>query len=453
MNQLNIEKFKEALFKKALESGFSDCEIFYVKSNSFSVNIFKGEIYQYKNAQSNGVSFRGTFGGNMGYSYTENVQDSAIDLLIENARVNAKVISQEEKEELFYTEEKYKEINSFYKEIEETMVDTKIDLAKQIEKACYDYSDKISSVETTVVANGLTENYIANTKGLNLFEKSNICYCYTQTVATENGDKKLGFEKWIGKSFDDLEPKTIAKSACDKAISSLGAKALKSEKLPVIFENESFTDLLSCFASSFYAESVQRGYSKLKGKLNEKIGNEKITIRDDAFLEESLISTSFDSEGVPCYNKVIVKNGELQSFLYNTKSANKDNVKSTGNGYRGGIKSSLSTATTNFYLVPNEENVDLFEDIEKGIFITELSGLHAGVNTISGDFSLLFGGYLVENGKKTIPIEQMTVSGNFYNMLFDVRVVGNDLKFDFPDGMGAMGSPSVLIDNLTVSGL
>ncbi len=448
----NIEDFKEKVFEKALNSGFSDCEIMYHKSNSFSVSVFEGEIYQYKNSSSNGISFRGTLNGTMGYSYTENVQNSEIDLLIENAKINAKLISDDEIEELFYTTEKYKVVNSFYPEIESATVDFKISLAKQIEKSCYEYSDKITKVETTVIANGLTESYIANTKGLCLEDKSNICYAYTQTVAGEGEEKKLGFDKWIGTNFDDLDPKNLAKLASERAINFMGAKPLKSEKLPVIFENESFTDLLSCFASAFTAESVQRGYSKLKGKLGEKIGNDLITIKDDAFCDKSLINTSFDSEGVPCQNKVVVEKGVLRTYLYNTKTAKKDNVESTGNGYRGSIKSSLSTTTTNFYLEEGQcEN--LATEASRGVLITELSGLHAGVNTISGDFSLLFGGFLIENGNKSVPIEQMTVSGNFYDMLFDVRAIGSDLKFDFPNGMGVIGSPSVLVDNLTVSGL
>ncbi len=447
-----FENFKDELFKKALESGFTDCEILYNKSNSFSVSIFEGEINQFKNAQSNGVSFRGTFNGIMGYSYTENVQNSEIDLLIENAKVNATLVDDSEKEELFFTTEKYKEVNSFYPKIEEATVDFKIALAKDIEKKALAYNDKITKVETTVVANSLAESFIANTKGLNLYEKSNLCYAYIQTVAEEGEFKKVGFDKWIGTDFDDLDAEKLSKGACDRAINSLYAKPINSAKLPVVFENESFTDLLSCFAHSFFAENVQRGYSKLKGKLNEKIGNENITFRDDSFLDVALINSSFDSEGVPCYNKVVVENGVLKTFLYNTKTAKKDNVASTGNGYRGGIKSSLGTATTNFYLVPSD-NDNLLDGIEKGILITELSGLHAGVNSISGDFSLLFGGYLIENGVKTDAIEQMTVAGNFFTMLFDVEKVGSDLTFDFPDGMGAMGSPSVLVNNLTVSGL
>ncbi len=448
----NIESFKSEIFEKALNQGFSDCEIMYHKSNSFSVSIFEGEIHQYKNSSSNGISFRGTYNGTMGYSYTENVQNSEIDLLIENAKIGSAIISDDEIEELFYTTDKYKEVNSFYPEIENASVDYKINLAKEIEKSSYAYSDKIIKVETTVIANGLTESYIANTKGLCLNDKSNVCYAYTQVVAGEESDKKLGFDKWIGTDFSDLQPIHLSKLACDKAISSIGAKPLKSEKLPVIFENESFTDLLSCFASAFTGESVQRGYSKLKGKINEKIGNELITIHDDAFCDKAIFNTAFDSEGVPCKNKVIVEKGILKTYLYNTKTAKKDGTHSTGNGYRGSIKSSLSTTTTNFYLEEGKKD-ELLTDIKRGVLITDLSGLHAGVNTISGDFSLLFGGFLIIDGQKNEPIEQMTVSGNFYDMLFDVKAIGKDLKFDFPSGMGAIGSPSVHVENLTVSGL
>lgn len=448
----NIVDFKVALFKKAISSGFSDCEIVYNKSDSFSVSIFKGDIYQYKNSKSNGLSFRGTFNGTMGYSYTEKVEESEIDLLIENAKINATLVSDVEKEELFYTDKPYKKVNSYYEELETVTDDVKIELAKSIEKNALEYSDLVTQVETTVVANGLSYSYMENTKGLCLEDTSNIAYSYIQLVCEDGDSKKVGFEKWIGTSFSDLNPKEMAKSACDKAIKSLNAKTLKSEKLPIVFNNECFSDLLTVFASSFYAENVQRGFSKLKGKLNEKIANEKVNIRDDAFFEKSIVKTSFDSEGVPCSDKVVVLDGVLKTFLYNTKSAKKDNVESTGNGYKGSIKSSLSTSTTNFYLVPTN-NGDIFKDIKKGVFITELSGLHAGVNTISGDFSLSFDGFLIEDDKVTTPIEQMTVAGNFYDMLFDIKDVFNNLAFDFPDGLGAIGSPSVLVNELSISGL
>lgn len=448
----DIIKFKEKLFEEALKNGFSDAEILYYKSNSFSVSIFEGEINQYKNSNSNGVSFRGTFNGNMGYSFTEKVLLDEIPLLIENAKLNATILSSDEDEELFYTDEKYKEVNNYYPDLETVLVDEKIKLAKEIEKEALNYSDKVTKVTTTVVANGLTESYMANTKGLELSDISNIAYAYTQVVAEENESKKVGFAKWIGTSFDDLNPKDIALDACSRAIKSLNAKPIKSEKLNVVFSNESFCDMLSVFSSSFFAENVQRGFSKLKDKLGEKIASDILTIRDDAFFDKSIIKTSFDSEGVPCSNKVVIENGVLKTYLYNTKTAKKDNVKPTGNGYRGSTKSPLSTSTTNFYVVPSE-NENIFKNIKKGVLITDLSGLHAGVNTISGDFSLSFDGFLIEDEKVTSPIEQMTVSGNFYDMLFDIKEIGNDLVFDFPDGIGAIGSTSVLVDSLTVSGL
>lgn len=448
----NIINFKETLFSKALEKGFTDAEILYTKSDTFSVTVFKGEIYQYKNAKSEGVSFRGTFNGNMGYSFTEKVLPSEIDLLIENAKINATLIASDEVEELFYTDKPYKEINSFYPSIEDTTVDEKIALCKQLEKDALSYDKKVSQVDTTVVANGLTISYISNTKGLNLEEKSNIAYSYIQTVVEDNDSKKVGFEKWIGTSFSDLDTKKIAKSAVERGLKALNAKTLPSKKTDIVFSNESFTDLLSVFSASFFGETVQRGFSKLKGKIGEKIGADILTICDDAFCDKSIVNTSFDSEGVPCSDKVIIENGVLKQFLHNTKSAKKDNVEPTGNGYRGSIKSSLSTSTTNFYVKPSE-NTDVVKNQKDAILITELSGLHAGVNTISGDFSLSFDGFLIENGEISTPIEQMTVAGNFYDMLFDISEIGSDLTFDFPDGLGAIGSPSVLIKNLSVSGL
>jgi PmbA protein len=85
------------------------------------------------------------------------------------------------------------------------------------------------------------------------------------------------------------------------------------------------------------------------------------------------------------------------------------------------------------------------------LLITDVSGLHAGVNPVSGDFSLLARGFAVKNGHTTHPVELLTIAGNFFELLKAVKAVGADLFFGLPGG-GCAGSPSVLIDGLMAAG-
>ena len=139
----------------------------------------------------------------------------------------------------------------------------------------------------------------------------------------------------------------------------------------------------------------------------------------------------------------------LKTYLYNLKTAKKDGVKSTGNGFKSGYKGKIGISPTNFYIKNGNKPLDnLFENVKDGVYITEMSGLHAGVNNISGDFSVLASGYLIENGKKSKAVEQITIAGNFYNMMLNVKDIANDLKF----ALNGIGSPSIFVGELSVSG-
>jgi PmbA protein len=127
-------------------------------------------------------------------------------------------------------------------------------------------------------------------------------------------------------------------------------------------------------------------------------------------------------------------------------------LQSTGNAAKAGLAGAMHVSPSNFYIKPGEPSFDaLMEKLGDGVFITELEGLHAGVDSISGDFSLSARGFRVEGGKKTTPVEQIVVSGNFYDLLENIEAIGNDLRFSMPSG-GSIGSPSLIIKSINVAG-
>ena len=162
-----------------------------------------------------------------------------------------------------------------------------------------------------------------------------------------------------------------------------------------------------------------------------------------------MASTPFDDEGVATFKKELVSNGTLKTLLHNLKTANKDKVKSTGNGFKASYSSPVSVEPTNLYIKKGDLSLEsLMENINEGIVITDFAGLHSGANSITGDFSLAAKGFYIKDGKREYPVEQITVAGNFFDLLKNIKLIGNDLKFP----ISSIGSPSVIVEGLSIAG-
>lgn len=443
-----ISDFKDKLFKKASASGFESCEIYYSSSESFKVSVYNAKLEKFQNRSSSGFGFRGLYNGKMGYYFSESLDESIIDDVVKNAMENAEILTSDEKQFIFEGSDKYSNVNVYDASIDALSVEDKMNMAMDMERLAKEYSDKIKAVNTSMISTGEGYVYIANTKGMELKEKSNYFMAYLEVMAENDGSVKEKGEIYMG-SPEKFSIKDIVKTACDKTIGCLNGKVIKSGKIKTIIKNEAFADLISCFVGNFYAENVQKGFSLLKGRLNENIASDIITLSDEPLMDNGYMTTAFDSEGVASYNKNIIENGKLCTFLYNMKSANVDGVKSTGNGFKPSFKNTVSTSHTNLYIKNGTKSFDnMVKDVNDGVVITDVTGLHAGANSVSGDFSLSAEGYKIENGVVTYPVEQITVAGNFYNVLKDVIDIGNDLKFN----TSAVGSPSVIVE-LDIAGL
>ena len=240
-----------------------------------------------------------------------------------------------------------------------------------------------------------------------------------------------------------------AKEAAEKTLFMLGAEPVKSGVYRTIFDPYAMGDLLGVFSGIFSSENAQQNMSLLAGREGEKIASDVVTLVDDPLLKGGFESRAFDDEGVACRTLNVVEDGVLRTLLYNLKTARKAGVKSTGSARKAGYAAPVRVAPSNFFFKPGTKSLDeLMQDVGEGLVITEVGGLHAGANPMSGDFSLIAEGYTVHEGKKDRPVEQITVAGNFYELLKSIRAVGSDLVFPG----GGIGSPSVDVGELRVSG-
>lgn len=280
---------------------------------------------------------------------------------------------------------------------------------------------------------------IYNTNGTNLKDSNYHAYYYTDVVLKINEqnlefyrflmDKNLDFEKFKRKVEEDLI----------NTLNKVGAKSIVTDKYDILLENKSVYDILNALAMDFHARNISKKQSVFTDKLGEKIFSNKINIVEDPANDKLIGTRLFDDEGVKTYFKKIVDKGVFTTELYDKKYARKDNVKSTGNSY--GVR--------NLYIEPGKKSEDeLLEKVEKGIYVEKLLGIHSGINHLTGDMSIQCEGFKIENGKKTIPVNQIVLSTNIFELFGNVKEIANNLEFFGSTG----GAPSMLINNITIAG-
>ena len=444
-----------ALIEKILNKGkekMKELEVFIENSREIEIMVFNGEIDKYSVSEAGGLSLRGTYDGKMGYSYTEKIDESSIDMLINEAFENSKYIDTEDPEEIFGGSKDYEKLEMFNESLSNTSMDEKIQFAKNLESEALSLDKRITAVQVCGYQEFENFRQIVNTKGVDLSDRVNGAVVYVAVIAKEGEDTKTGMAFRVFSDLKDVDYKIIAKEAVKEAISSLGAKPLKTDDYPVVIKNTVFSDILFAFTSIFSAESVQKGLSLFKDKIGTKVSTDILTIVDDPYLKDGVASRSFDDEGTKTVYKKIIDKGVLTNYLYNWKTAKKDGKESTGNAYRESYKSPLGIAPTNFYVEKGTKTFDeLINDIENGVFITDVAGLHSGLNPVSGDFSLSANGYRIVNGKIDSPVNQITIAGNFFEVLNNIDEIASDLKFGAPM-LGYFGSPSIKLKKLSISG-
>ncbi len=423
-------------------------DVYLSKSKSFSVKIFRQDIDTFNYSDSIGLGIRVIFNDITGYSYTEKLDNESLNAALLNAKNNAKTVDFKEKVILDNYPSIKEEINIYNKNLVGIPVEDKIKKAKEIEKIALDSDKRIINVPHALVGDNESLFKIANSNGLNKEYTTNACYGLSLCLAKYQDETKSGAYEIMSREFSDIDPQMISKESVQKALELLGAREIDSGNYPVLFNNEMAATLLSTFWSIFSAKTVQEGQSLLKGQLGRNIAHPIVNIIDDALLSKGHNTRPFDDEGYPSQKTSLISDGILQTYLHNTMTALKDGTISTGNASRS-YKTSLNISPSNLYIKPGlSSKSDLYSAFPKCVEVVQLSGMHSGCNTISGDFSIGAQGFYCEEGQRKYPIHNFTVSGNYLQLFKHIVGLGDDLKFK----LSATGSPSILVENLSISG-
>ncbi len=447
---MDFNEFKKCVINAAQSLGLKEYELYYSASESTDIGTFKHEINEFSSAEDGGVCFRCIVGGKMGYASTEELSAAEAESIVKRAAENAKALENDDTQFLVEGGQEYRKAEDKGYPLPDTP--ELIATALKGDKALYDADPLV--IDGSQCGTGVSsfKVAIANSKGLDLSYESSTAYFMAAAVVSDGKEMSDEF-KVVHGPFDKLDIDGAVKEAVEKAKAMLDYDSAPTGNYPVVFSPEAMTSMLGVFSGIFNSENAQKGLSRLLGREGEKIAADFVSIIDDPFYPENGINLSFDDEGSPTCTKAVVENGVLKTLLYNLKTANKAGVKTTGNASKAGYSASVGIRPFTFYIAPgNISEEELLKKAENGVYITSLGGLHAGANSVSGDFSLQSSGFMIENGVKTKAVKSFTVSGNFYELLKNISALSDTVKLPRPYGKTAFGSPSVLVEGLSVAG-
>lgn len=431
-------------FKLAKEKGIEECELKIYETYSLSFSLFHSEMDDYQVNDGYSIIARGLINGKFGSASCDVWNKDKAEFLVNEIVKNASVIEDDDPMFIYKGDTKYKKINTYNKELMDIPANKKIEKLYELEKLIKE-GEKITEVAGVSYSETRTTSTLLNSHGLKLSQKNNYFFIMGEAVAKEGDQVKTGYDFLFSNDFNQVNPKELADKIVEETTSQLGGEPCASGDYPVVLDNSCVASLLGAYLSSVDAEEVQKHTSLFEGKLNTKIASNKLTIEDRP-LQKTLFGRGFDDEGVATYNKPIIKNGVLMTYLYNLTTAAKDGVKSTGNGF-GGAK--IGTSPVFVYMKPGKKSLEeLFQEVNNGVYITDIQGLHAGLDPQTGNFSLQSTGFLIKDGKKDRPLDIITVSGNLMKLFNDIKTIGNDSK----TFISAVSCPSIIIKKLSIGG-
>jgi len=424
-------------------------EAFVSRDAETDVRIYEGEVEHFVAAQTEGVGIRVIRDGRTGFAYAGVLDESAVAEVLAEARDNVQFGTPDEWAGLA----EFDGVDVIEQELwsdalADYSTDRKIELAKELERLTLATDPRIR-VDDANYADVASESAVATTTGIRRTGRENGCYVVVSTMADDADETQTGFGFSVGRSPDEFDLAKAAQEASDRATRLLGATKPKTKRTTVVLDPYITASFLGVISSTLNGESVAKGRSLFKDRLGEGVANSIVTLVDDPTNPKAYTATELDGEGLAARRNVLIDGGVLQQFVHSSYSARRVGTRSTGNAIRGGFKGTPGVGCLALQLLPGTRDQQaLIADIDDGVLVQSVSGLHSGVNAISGDFSVGASGLQITKGQVAGPIREFTIASTLQRMLHDVAEIGNDVDW-LP--MRAAGV-SLVIRDVTLSG-
>ena len=424
-------------------------EAYCARSHTTTVRAYQSEVESLTQATTAGVGIRVVTEGRQGFAYAGTLDAGVLDETLADARDNAAFGQFDEANGLAEPDGvAAADLDLYRARLADVAPATKVDLALALEQAVRDRDPRIRNVPNAIYSDGMGEAALASSTGLAAFDRSTSCYLSVEALAGEGDELQTGYGVGVGRDLDDLDLETVAVEAVERATRLLGARQPASRRLTVVLEPSVTAAFLAIIAGTLNGEAVLKGRSLFADRLGQPVGAASLTLVDDATEARSPGATRYDGEGLACRPTVLIDGGVLQGFLHDTWSARKAGVASTASAVRG-YSSTPSVGAHALAVQPGALTPEaLLAQVGEGFLVQTVTGLHSGVNPVSGDFSVGAAGLMIRDGELAEPVREATIASTLQRMLLDVVAVGSDLEWR-PGGTGAV---SLAIADVALSG-
>jgi PmbA protein len=424
-------------------------EAYVSRSGETEVRVYEGEVEHFVSAQSEGIGVRVIRDGRTGFAYAGTLDPGAVDEVLAEARDNVAFGTVDEWAGLAEPDGVDRTPQTLWNDnLADFPTDRKIELAKELERLTLATDPRVR-VDDANYADAWGEAAVATTTGIRESRRQNGCYVTVSSLADDGDETQTGFGFSVGREPDEFDLDRAAQEAADRATRLLGATKPPSRRLTIVLDPFVTAQFLGVISSTVDGESVVKGRSLFRDRLDEQVAADLVTLVDDPTNPLAYTATELDGEGLAARRNVLIDGGTLRQFVHSSYSARRAGTASTGNAIRGGYAGTPGVGCLALHLQPGTRSqAELIADIDDGLLVQSVVGLHSGVNPVSGDFSTGASGMLITNGAVGAPVRELTIASTLQRMLLDVAEVGGDVDW-LP--MRAAGV-SLVIRDVTMSG-
>lgn len=444
-----------AVARRAVEAttaaGASNAEAYVSHEAGREVRVHGGEVESLTAAAQTGVGIRAWVGHRVGYAYGTDLSDAGVAAIAARAAEAAAVADEDE----FAAPPAPAGIEAVPglsdPSIAEWDTGRVAELALSVERTALASDPRLVGVEAAVYADADERVAIASSAGVAGEYESSSCYAYLQALAEGEGARETGLGFGLARGPRGLDPEAIGAEGAQRALAMIGAGKPASRSCPVVLDETVAASFAGLIGGGLSAKAVQRGRSPFAGRLDEEVASSAFVLYDDGRDPLGPASAPFDGEGVPRQRTALIEGGRLRSYLYDTYTANREGSSSTGSAARQGYRSLPSVSTSNLMVAPGTQSLEqLLAQAGEGVYVTDVAGLHSGVNPVTGVFSVGASGRTIRDGRLAEPVREFTIAGELVAMLSAVSAAGAEPRW-VPFG-GSVSTPPLLIAEMAISG-
>lgn len=460
MNQ-TLMNLVEFAVEQAKKNGADSVEAFISDSQAVDIDVNNQEIEKLNARKQTGIGLRILKDGKMIFGSSNDLEKAAVKSFISGL---IKKIPYHSKDPFNIIPGKpgkyfqkpwssYDQLLAYDPEVARVPVKEKIKRALDMEKAGFSYSPRIKASMIIRYTDSTSLIYLANSSGISGWYPQTRCSGDVWITAADKDEKQSGRYRQASAYYHKLDVTGIGRKAAETAVSRLGAKPMPGGELPLVIDPVVTSDLLVFFALMLSADEVQKGRSLFTGKIGSAVANSNVTLIDDGQLKGGIGTAPVDAEGIPHQTTPLVEKGILKQLLYDSYTAQKARVKSTGNRIRSSYNQEGQIGVTNLYIQPGKtKRKDLIAKVDKGFYVDYAIGVFAGIDTTSGDFSIPCAGFMIEKGAITYPVQGASINGNLLGLLKSIDTVADDLTWIYNYGDVNYGSPTFSVSGIKISG-